>query len=433
MARLDGLKLVAPNGNFFSSVESAMRTYPLAFAFYQNAPKKFYNFAGIEMKEEDFNTLKRNATSSPPRKRQRLGDQISVPSIIEIDCSASEQSNDPPSPRNAQTTHPLENKSFYKEWLREDGTKMFVTGRIKKVIDSTEETGEMFIVEFDDDCRALINESNRGMSCVPPTMKFGRDEAWDSCLRSFEIIGSRPKSLLAQAPNCYERWKTPHTYWRKMVPVDGKLVRGYHILPCVEMSYTGFLLKFSVKESSLQTSPFGVFLSIKPLFQSEGLPDKFSLPAGHLLDFGVVAPYRVQDVRSNSAHFIKSIIHLYKNEENCFVNKDEKSHLDITDDMTGCLHLTAKRHIPPFVNKIRDHERETVSVCARFDPEGALHYLLGHPSSSQGDFTFPADGTEREIYVAYQDCHPNSVSGWSTISTISVLVHAMLILLTLLV
>jgi hypothetical protein len=95
------------------------------------------------------------------------------------------------------------------------------------------------------------------------------------------------------------------------------------------------------------------------------------------------------------------MIHSYKNEMYCFNGRDHEFYLDITDDWTGDLHAVARRHIPPFVNEIQDPSREIPAVHARLDPEGALHYLLGHPELEQGDFCFTAKGNEEEIFVDY--------------------------------
>ncbi len=410
-AKLDGLKIMAPNGIHFSSLESAIKENSLSFAFHRYAPQKFYNFVGITLTAQDIRALKRAANTSPPKKRQRLVAKLPGPSIIEVDCSTSEDENTNGSTGGRLAQHPLCGKSFYKEWLRLDGKKMFKTGKITNVANGNGKKGEDFTVEFSADCRNLVKEPSNRTLCSDSFMKIGCDDAWDGCFRSFDVMGTKPTQLLAKAPNLFERWETPNTYLRKMVPAEGTVIRGYHLLPCLQITYKGFLLKFSVKESDIDTTRFGVFLSAKPLFESNDLVDRFSLPAGHLLDFGVLAPFRTEDIRSDHEHLIKSIVHSCNNEKYCFLSRDKTFILDITDDMTSNLHSIARIHIPPFVNQISGHDGEPASVHARFDPEGALHYLLGHPTREQGDFVLIANGEEKEIFAHPQNYHDLAVSG----------------------
>ncbi len=296
--------------------------------------------------------------------------------------------------------HVLLGKSFFKEWMRVDGTKVFLTGKVTKVEEDMVTYREVFTVVFDQEARDRINRFNHGKLHVPASWNFAHHETWDGCLRSYEIGGGQAERFHSIIP-FYEQWETPHTYSRHMVPAEGAILPGYIVLPCVEITYKGYLLKFSVKKSIIPNARFGVFLSIQPLVQSEDLQDEFRLPAGKLLEFGVYAPFRSEDFRSDHEHFIKSMIHSYKNEMYCFVGRDNDSYLDITDDRTGELHSLARRHIPPFVNEVQDPMRETPSVHARLDPEGALHYLLGHPEREHGDFFFLANGSEKEIFVDY--------------------------------
>lgn len=291
-------------------------------------------------------------------------------------------------------------KSFFKEWLRVDGSKVFLTGRVTQVREDTVQSKEVFTVTYDEESRERLNRSNHGKLHVPASWNFFHHDAWDGCLRSFELGGLAPERFQPIVPFC-ERWVTPNTYSRHMIPAQGTIFPGYCVLPCVEITYRGYLLKFSVKKSTILKARFGVFLSIRPLVSSTDLSTEFRLPAGTLLDFGVYAPFRIEDVRSDHDHFIKSMIHSYKNEMYCFNGRDSEFYLDITDDWTGDLHGIARRHVPPFVNEIQDPSREIPAVHARLDPEGALHYHLGHPELEQGDFCFMANGNDEEIFVDY--------------------------------
>jgi hypothetical protein len=159
----------------------------------------------------------------------------------------------------------------------------------------------------------------------------------------------------------------------------------------------------------IEGARFGVFLSIfKDL---DAVPNEFSLEPGELLDFGVYAPFRAEDVRSDHEFLVKSLIHECKNEVYAWESNSREKYLDITDTWTGDLHMIARTHVHPFVNEIQDPTSEIPNVLPRMDPEGALHYLLGHaPKYSDEPFKFVADGSEHEIFVNYEEHYENVVS-----------------------
>ena len=73
--------------------------------------------------------------------------------------------------------------------------------------------------------------------------------------------------------------------------------------------------------------------------------------------------------------------------------------------------MLARTHVHPFVNEIQDPVSEIPNVLARRDPEGALHYLIGHtPQDSAEPFVVAADGSEQEIFVDYEETYENVVS-----------------------
>lgn len=230
-------------------------------------------------------------------------------------------------------------------------------------------------------------------------------------------MGGCPLIASARAP--FDRLKSrapfhctlsnPKEVFRLMVPAANPKVPGFEELPRTVVSYKGYKLTFTVKKSSMVGARFGTFLSILPEFMDDRIPDTFSMGPGELLDFGVYAPLRREDWREDHEHIIKCLILSSKNEAYCFQSRDGESYLDTTDNETGELHLEARRHVPPFVNEI-SHQGDIAQVHARYDPEGALHFLLGHTQKSDGPFTFPPDGTEKEIRIDYGDDYEKVVS-----------------------
>lgn len=74
--------------------------------------------------------------------------------------------------------------------------------------------------------------------------------------------------------------------------------------------------------------------------------------------------------------------------------------LDITDDQTGDLHERARKNIVVYANET-DGNKETPSIYASYDPEGALHYFLGHPSADLPPFRILANGESKELKIDY--------------------------------
>jgi hypothetical protein len=305
--------------------------------------------------------------------------------------------------------HPLVGCLFFKEWIRVDGSVGGLSGRVTKVQQDFVNFGEERVtVLSEDQTRSMLNESNRGKLHVPALLDFDADYAWDGCLDTGLLFGPPSPRLHSKAP-FHTKWISPRSYRKKMVAVEGEIVPGYGELPCLEITHKAYLLRFTVKKSSIENAGFGVFLSVHRLAKSPQIPKEFVLEPGELLDFGVYAPFRTEDYRGDHEHFIKSIIHSYKNEMYSFESRESDSYLDITENMTGELHSIARKHVPPFVNEIPDPENNAASVHARLDPEGALHYLLGHTSKAHGDFCFAANGQEEEIFIDYGDFYENVV------------------------
>jgi hypothetical protein len=173
-------------------------------------------------------------------------------------------------------------------------------------------------------------------------------------------------------------------------------------LPRLTLMLRGFRLELNVKPSGIPNAGYGVFLRSVRLLEdaSDDHPvDSFMLGAGELVDLGVYAPFRIEDKKLEAVSFVKNFVHCYKIEKWYFDASDTRFHLDITDDVTGDLHTAAMSHIPAYVNESIDDEK--VNIRAEHDPEGSVHYLLGHLNQVQGTFHVPTDGSEVELHVNY--------------------------------
>jgi hypothetical protein len=131
----------------------------------------------------------------------------------------------------------------------------------------------------------------------------------------------------------------------------------------------------------------------------------FELKAGELIDLGIYGPFQIEDQKLEAVFFVKNFVHSRKCDAWSFNAGDERYQLDITDDYTGDLHATAMSHVLAYVNESDvDH---SITIKAEHDPEGSVHYLLGHANQSQGSFVAPTDGRELELFVNYGSDYEN--------------------------
>lgn len=297
--------------------------------------------------------------------------------------------------------HDLLGKSFLREWLRSDGSRAWVTGQITAVEDDKVQGREVFVVSHHADSLSIVNNpSNGGRLNVPAIKEYEEWEAWDGCIGALIDSGQSPVRLESRARSGLCRWKIPKSLHRGMAAAKEPVVPGFRELPYTILVYKGYILTLKVKKSTITNGGFGLFLSIKPRNSNAQVPDHFHLENGHLLDFGIYAPHRDEDRRGDHEHMVKSIIFMHKNEAYCFESHVREIYLDITDNTAGSLHAEARKHVAPFVNEV-DTALSIAQVHARTDPEGSLHYLLGHAEKKDGPFLFPADGSDREIFVNY--------------------------------
>jgi hypothetical protein len=306
--------------------------------------------------------------------------------------------------------HPLLGLGYCQEWVNVKGAKTAIYGTITKVEQDDIDEEEKFTVTYTDESRNWVNSTYTGCGRlhVPRTGTIDDLVAWGGCLQYLAIKKAPMQKLLHQAP-FYTKWLTPNLYRKEMVRTrDLSEDTPQSILPRLMITHGPFELTFTVKTSTIPNAGYGVFLSVKPLLKDEAdAPTHFELQPGELMDFGVYAPFRTEDKRKDHAFLIKNFVHGFKCEEYAFQTEEEDSIFDITDDLTGELHMDARRHIAPFVNEISSERHQVPMVHARHDCEGALHYLLGHAEQANGPLRIEANGIEQEIFANYGDEYEN--------------------------
>jgi hypothetical protein len=286
---------------------------------------------------------------------------------------------------NVKVQHPLQGKKFCKRWVDVDGMHQVIYGKIVQVLPSND--GKHFTVEFDPESRALANENRtacRGL--IPDRHRICEHFAYGGC------FDAEKNSLPLDITHHYCTWFVPEIRHETMDRGD----RG-NFLPKVTIHFRGFQLVISPKISTIPNAGYGVFISCTNLL---GTGEDFKLGPGELLDLGVYAPFRAEDVKLKHVFDLKNF--LFSNicgEWTFDTVQGEKQLFDITDDATGELHDIAKRHIPAYVNETDG--MAAPSITAQHDPAGSVHYLLGHYDDCYDALVLKADGVSREVFIDY--------------------------------
>jgi hypothetical protein len=295
---------------------------------------------------------------------------------------------------------PLLGQGLMNEWINMNGERRCIHGTITKVQHDLAEASVKYTVQYGK-LRESIDDTTGTALSIPSEDEFAEDRAWGGCLAYEAMMTPNDRKLaLRHDTSYYESWLVPTMYNRRMVGtrIEGKRVR----LPRVILHHKVFQLTFTVKPSTIPNAGYGVFLSCQAWETAKHTPEYFELPAGHLLDFGVYAPLRPEDRRTDHEFVIKNFVHNFQPQHYSFdTQASHKTHdvFDVTDDYSGLLHFEAKRHVTPFVNEIVS-ANGVANVHARYDCEGGLHYVLGHEREDQGPFRLKIS-EEIEIFIDY--------------------------------
>jgi hypothetical protein len=151
-------------------------------------------------------------------------------------------------------------------------------------------------------------------------------------------------------------------------------------------------------EMKLEAIPnTGVFLTCEP-FSPTSKQEQLQLPAGVVLDLGIIAPLLETDAKTPVQFFVKHFLFEGRPAEWSMIpsNHDLPLVFDLTDDRTGLLHDLAKEN--PLVFVRQTEELETPNVFVDSDPEGTIHIFLGHDRIEQEALSIPI-GTPVELKV----------------------------------
>ena len=308
-------------------------------------------------------------------------------------------------PDNIKTTtdHFLIGRKFYLAWTDLKGQSKMVYGEVTQC-EKNVGNGKVirFKVTYSSKSRQALDAIGNGCGLVlpesqmlPPALVVGGCVQFE---REMRAASGRPRLTSSFSLPFYWSWITPLRRHEELVDIGG----GKR-LPRLTLLLQGFRLMLNVKPSTIPNAGYGVFLSCTSLMDGE--PECFELKKGELIDLGIYGPFHIEDQKLEAVFFVKNFVHSHKCDAWSFDAGDKRYQLDITDDYSGDLHATAMSHVLAYVNE-SDADR-SITIKAEHDPEGSVHYLLGHANQSQGSFVVPPDGSELELFVNYGSDYEN--------------------------
>jgi hypothetical protein len=283
--------------------------------------------------------------------------------------------------------HILVGRRFCLAWTDLGGRTKVAQGEVNECEENIE-SGEMvcFKVAFSSASRGRLGDSipKSGRLTVPKSQTLKPLLVLGGC-----VLFEREMSLHSRFP------KQPY-YWSWVTP-DLRHEELVDSLPRLTLELRGFQLVLSVKPSTIPGAGYGVFLACRPVEgTSDGDATSFRLKAGELIDLG---PLRIRDKKLHAVIEVKNFVHSYKTEEWALNDRDERYQIDPTDDITGDPHAAAVSHVHIYVNEAANDDAATVHM--ELDPDGNLHFLVGHSESAEGTFCVHADGSQVELFVNY--------------------------------
>eukprot|EP00523_Entomoneis_sp_CCMP467_P001417 CAMPEP_0168763418 /NCGR_PEP_ID=MMETSP0724-20121128/24354_1 /TAXON_ID=265536 /ORGANISM="Amphiprora sp., Strain CCMP467" /LENGTH=970 /DNA_ID=CAMNT_0008812623 /DNA_START=131 /DNA_END=3040 /DNA_ORIENTATION=+ len=297
--------------------------------------------------------------------------------------------------------HPLVGHGWCRQWM--------VLGKPKVIYGVVTEAAEgrfldddqfensfVFTVSFSEENRSLVPPF-MGRSLLPATTEIGERVCQGGamlyeekcCINSLSWWFAKTKGTI-----CPLRWVCPdHIEFAQLQP-DRHVPRPGQTVLC-----RGYKIQLETRKSSIPGAGFGAWIMC-----SDPTPQKrteFRLEAGELLDVGTYAPLQPADYKDEVVVLVKNFIFGWECETWSFGATSDTSSsrkgaasfnkvYDITSDSgKGKLHEFAKRNLLVYVNETDG--KSTPHICAQTDPEGSIHYLLGHKYPADGALVFPVN------------------------------------------
>jgi hypothetical protein len=285
--------------------------------------------------------------------------------------------------RRLLDSHDLLGKGFKREWVNVHGHRREVYGTITKCWQGlVDANAKFFTVEYYDPLVQLHKHIPAADDNVSEASAWGGYVA-------FEQERSPSKVITLEPP----------FHWNWIVPATPIVVKGTPY-PSLVVIIRGFELEFFVKKSSIPNAGLGLWVVCSKVSPFLAHATEFVLPPGHLVDLSVYGPLRNEDLKSETIFLLKAFIHLGSIKSWSFERASHESgYIDVTNDRSGGLHELASNNIISYANETEKKGKQNPSICALYDPAGAIHYLLGHNYAEYGQLTIPV-GKLTELKVS---------------------------------
>lgn len=296
-------------------------------------------------------------------------------------------------PLNERCSHPLTSRRYVHEYSNRNDTSTNLSGTISKCWKHFIHRTLSFTVTFDTLQSSLVNmpTASPNYNCKAFTFEeiVSEQMAWGGhkkyCQQHHSYLEDQESNSLLVAPYSVN--------W--MIPSKQYIVHSLdHRNPDLMLEFRNCLLQFETKPSTIKGAGTGLFVKA---VNGKNLV----LQPGEMLDLGIYAPLQVGNIKPKHVSMLKNLIYDWSIEAWSFAEKRKSTQgytYDPTDDFTGTLDLKAKSNLISYINETCQ-SNEVANISAQHDPEGNVHYLLGHWEENENKFTISSDQKPLELLV----------------------------------
>jgi len=291
--------------------------------------------------------------------------------------------------------HTLVGLGYYTEWIDAQGQRREIYGTItdcwEQILDS--KADPMFTVRYSDNMRTYAHQISVFNLLIPETRDIPLELAWGGHLAYRTAMGIDPATVRQLSPPFHLKWVVPGTRYKEANAQDAPS------LPRLVMIARGYELRFEAKTSRIKGAGLGLFVtaSILPGTNIEG--SCFELPPGVMIDLGTY-PQSIDECKLEQTVVMKNFLYNWFTECWNFDSENQASSyiFDVTKDDEAKLTDKAEQNIILYANETDG--KKTPDLVCMYDPEGVVHYLLGHKEEGKGALKLPLD-SEVELKIDY--------------------------------
>jgi len=298
--------------------------------------------------------------------------------------------------------HILVGRSYYMEWIDAVGRRREIYGSISDCWDSLLEGDDKltFTVRYDEKMRAWAQRMSVTKLAVPDSRLMSEELAWAGHVAWSEKVMGVDSAVQVVAPRFLLKWIVPGSRFKEF--------RRDQSLPCIRMVVSGYELCLRAQPSKIKNAGLGLFVKIT----NRSLPSApgssvFELPAGHLIDIGVYAPFTDDECKIEEVVVMKNFILNDFAEGYSFAkepgDRQDFDLFDVSRDNEGALVKAAAENLLAFANET-DGKLEVPSLVCKYDAEGAIHYCIGHDDKDLGPLRIPFE-KDFELKIDYAESY----------------------------